>query len=118
MSVTVELHGLEVEGAHGVEETERASAQPFLYDLWLDVPELAAGDRIEDTVDYRDVVRCVQEVSERRQFRLLEAMAAAVAAAVLERFDVERVRVRVRKPHVRLDAPVAWTGASVERRRP
>ena len=56
MTVTVELYGLEVAGAHGVEEEERRRPQPFLYDLWLEVPDAATSDRLEATVDYRDVV--------------------------------------------------------------
>jgi dihydroneopterin aldolase len=117
MSITVELYGLEVEGRHGVEEAERAQAQPFVYDLWLDVSDAAAGDRIEETVDYREVVRCVRAVSDGRQFHLLEAMAAAVADALLAEFALEGARVRVRKPAVRLEAPIEWTGATVDRRR-
>jgi dihydroneopterin aldolase len=118
VSVTVELYGLEVEGRHGVGEEERATPQPFLYDLWLEVPDASTGDDLADTVDYRDVVLAVRELSDGRQFQLLEAMAAAVADLLLERFSVEAVRVRVRKPAVRLDAPVEWTAATVERRRP
>ena len=117
MTVTVELFGLEIAGAHGVEEEERSRPQPFLYDLWLEVPEASTSDRLEKTVDYRDVVRCIREVSDAQQFQLLEAMAAAVAEALLERFALERVRVRVRKPAVRLEAPVEWTAATVERPR-
>jgi dihydroneopterin aldolase len=118
MSVTVELYGLEVPGAHGVEEQERRAPQVFLYDLRLEVPDAAASDRLEDTVDYREVVRCVEEISGGRQFQLLEAMAAAVADALVSRFELEAARVRVRKPEVRLAAPVVWTAATVERRRP
>ena len=118
MSVRVELYGLEVAGAHGVEEEERRRAQPFLYDLRLEVPDAATSDRLEATVDYRDVVRCVQEVSAGRQFRLLEAMAAAVADALVGRFELEAARVRVRKPTVQLEAPVEWTAATAEKRRP
>lgn len=117
MSVTVELYGLEIAGAHGVEEEERRTPQPFLYDLWLEVDEASTSDRLEDTVDYREVVRCIRDVSDSRQFQLLEAMAAAVAEALLERFPLERVRVRVRKPAVELEAPVDWTAATVERPR-
>ena len=118
MSVRVELYGLEVAGPHGVEEEERRRAQPFLYDLRLEVPDAATSDRLEATVDYRDVVRCVQEVSAGRQFRLLEAMAAAVADALVDGFELEAARVRVRKPTVRLEAPVEWTAATAEKRRP
>jgi len=117
VSVVVEVAGLEVLGRHGVEEEERSREQPFLYDLELELPEPSA-DRIEETVDYREVVELVREVSESRQFRLLESIAAAVADALLERFPAERVRVRVRKPQVRLALPVEHTAASVERFRP
>ena len=45
----------------------------------------------------------MREVSDGRRFQLLESLAAAVADALLERFgQVERVRVRVRKPEVEL----------------
>jgi dihydroneopterin aldolase len=117
MSVTVELHGLEIAGAHGVDEEERRKPQPFLYDLWLEVPDAATSDRIEDTVDYREVVSCLRELSDGRKFQLLEAMAAAAAEALIERFSLERARVRVRKPAVQLEVPVDWTAATVERSR-
>ncbi|MGN6430619.1 MAG: dihydroneopterin aldolase [Gaiellaceae bacterium] len=117
MSVTVELYGLEVPGAHGVDDAERETPQRFLYDVRLELGE-PASDSVDETVDYRDVVRCVQEVSDARSFQLLESMAAAVADALLERFRLESARVRVRKPDVRLEAPAEWTAATVERRRP
>ena len=115
--IAVELHGLEIEGRHGVEEEERARPQRFVYDLWLEVPDEALSDRIEDTVDYREVVAAVRAVSDRRQFALLEAMAAAVADELLARFALEGARVRVRKPEVELDVPVEFAAATVERSR-
>jgi len=115
-TVRVELVGLELPGSHGVEEEERRREQPFVYDLWLDVSEPAA-DRIEATVDYRQVAELVREVSESRQFRLLEVLAGEVADALLERFPVESVRIRVRKPEVQLGTPVEYSAATVERAR-
>jgi 7,8-dihydroneopterin aldolase/epimerase/oxygenase len=115
---TVEVIGLELHGFHGVNEEERRDGQRFLFDLWLEVPDAAAAsDRIEDAVDYREVVACVREVSDGHEFRLLEALSAAIADAVLARFPVERVRVRVRKPDVRLGVPVEHTAATAERAR-
>jgi 7,8-dihydroneopterin aldolase/epimerase/oxygenase len=96
--VIVELEGLEVFGRHGVEDDERREDRLFLYDVTLEVSEAARSDRIEDAVDYRAVAACVREVSDGAQFRLLEALAGAVADAISDRFPVERVRVRVRKP--------------------
>ena len=118
MSITVELHGLEVFGRHGVLEDEHREGRTFLYDLWLDVPDSALSDRIEDAVDYRNVAACVREVSDGRRFHLLEALAAALAGALVERFPVERVRVRVRKPGIEAGGlPTAYSAATVERER-
>jgi len=117
MRVVVELRGLELPGRHGVLERERETEQPFLYDIELELPEPAA-DELEGTVDYREVVSLVRELSDERPLQLLESLAAAVADALLERFgQVERVRVRVRKPEVDPGAPVEYAAASVRRER-
>jgi dihydroneopterin aldolase len=116
VTVVVELAGLEIPGNHGVLERERQGEQPFLYDVELVLPEPSADD-VEHTADYRQVALLVREVSEGRQFKLIESLAAAVADALLERFPAERVCVRVRKPEVKLTAPVDHTAATVERSR-
>jgi len=116
MTVLIELAGLEVRGRHGATPEEHEREQPFLYDLELELPEPQA-DRLEETVDYREVVEVVREVSARRELQLLETLAAAVADALVQRFPLERARVRVRKPEVRLEAPVEWAAATAERSR-
>jgi dihydroneopterin aldolase len=117
--VTIELYGLELRGFHGLLDEERSEGQRFLFDLWLEpFSDVAARtDRIVDAVDYRDVAAAVRDVSDGRAFQLLEALAAAVAEALLARFPLERVRVRVRKPDVRLADPVEHSAVTVERSR-
>ncbi len=110
---TIELVGLEVFGHHGAYEDERAEGRTFLFDVSFELPH--ASDELDRTVDYDDVAACVREVSDSRQFRLIEALAGAVADALLERFGVEHVTVRVRKPHLNL--PVRHSAATVTRTR-
>ena len=76
--MTIELHGIELHGHHGVLEHERQEGQRFLVDLDLEVAETTAAetDRIEDAVDYRDVVASVVEVWDARAYTLLEALAS------------------------------------------
>ena len=116
--MTIELPGIELHGFHGVLEHERREGQRFLVDLELDLADTTAAetDRIEDAVDYRDVVATVVEVSDARAYHLLEALASALADALLTRFPVTRVRVRVRKPDVVLARPVEHAAVVVERR--
>ena len=110
--ITVEVRDLRVFGRHGVHDEERERGQDFLFDVELEVGERGTTDRIEDAVDYVEITRAVQEVSDGTQFNLLEALASAVADELERRFAPERVRVRVRKPEVRpagLDGTVAAT---------
>ena len=113
----IELRGIELHGFHGVLPEERERGQRFLFDVRLDVPDAAVSDRLDDAVDYREVVRAVQEVSDGRAFQLLEALAAAVADELLARFPADAARVRVRKPDVVLDPPVEFAAAIAERSR-
>jgi dihydroneopterin aldolase len=114
--IVVELEALEVLGRHGASEEERAAGQAFLFDVRLEISDAALSDRLEDTIDYVQVAEAVRAVSDARQFHLLEALAAAAADAVIERFEVDRVQVRVRKRDVEpAGLPVAWTAATVVR---
>jgi 7,8-dihydroneopterin aldolase/epimerase/oxygenase len=116
--IEVELAGLRVFGRHGVTEEERQRGQDFLYDIRMAVPDDAVSDRIENTVDYREVADAVRQLSAARQFALLEALAVAVAELIVERFGGERVSVRVRKPGVRpAGLEAEWSAATVERAR-
>jgi dihydroneopterin aldolase len=111
MSVTVEIHGFQLHGRHGVGAEERDHGQIFVFDVVLDVPE-PAQDTIGATVDYRAVRDVLIEVSDARAYRLLESLAGAVADAILTRFDVQTVRVRVRKLGI---AWAEWTAATSTR---
>jgi dihydroneopterin aldolase len=112
--ITVEIHDLRVFGRHGVHDEERERGQDFVFDVELEVGDRGTSDRLEDAVDYVEIARTVQEVSDARQYALLEALATAVADELERRFSTAQVRVRVRKPDVRpagLDGTVGVTVA-------
>ena len=111
----VELRGVQLYGFHGVEEPEQRLGQPFVYDVWLDVGERGADDKIDNAVDYRLVGDALREVNAQR-VDLLEALATRTADLLLERFDLRWVKVRVRKPQVRpAGLPVEFSAVTVER---
>jgi dihydroneopterin aldolase len=114
--VEIEVFGLELKGFHGATAEEKKRGQPFLFDVQLVAHDAGVrSDQLADTVDYTKVVACIREVSDAQRFNLIEALAAAVADELLERFHASRVRVRVRKPKVRLGSPVEFTAATIER---
>jgi dihydroneopterin aldolase len=98
--ITVHVHDLRLFGHHGVHDAERTDGQDFLFDVELDVGGRGASDDFTEAVDYIEVARAVRQVSDGRQFTVLEALATAVADELESRFAPERIRVTVRKPEI------------------
>jgi dihydroneopterin aldolase len=114
--VFIEIQGLELTGFHGATPAEKKRGQRFLFDVTVVAHDAGIrSDQLADTVDYTQIVATICEVSDDHRFNLIEALAAAAADAIVERFDVSRVRVRVRKPEVVLERPAEYTAATVER---
>jgi dihydroneopterin aldolase len=112
----VELRGLHVFGYHGVEEEEQRLGQQFLYDVELEVGDRGASDRLEEAVDYTQVAQSIRELSSAQRFNLLEALATAVADMLMERFEPESLRLRIRKPQVKpAGLTVEFSAVTVER---
>ena len=109
----VELQGLEVFGRNGAYEEERSRGQPFWFDVQLEVGDRGDDDELSHAVDYTKVASAVREVSDAREFRLLEALATAVADDLRARFPVEHVVVKVRKRPAGM--PVEHSAVTVER---
>lgn len=116
------LEGMVFHGHHGTLPAERELGQPFIVDveLRLDLRPAGLSDDLAKTVDYGEVHRLAKQVVEGEPAGLTETVAERIANATLEELPlVEAVRVKVKKPNVRLGYTVL-DGSAVEilRRRP
>jgi dihydroneopterin aldolase len=83
-------------------------------ELRLDLRPAGTSDDLTKTVDYGEVHRLTRAIVEGEPVDLIETLAERICAGVLENYPiVEAVKVRVAKPHVRLDDTVL-TGSAVE----
>jgi 7,8-dihydroneopterin aldolase/epimerase/oxygenase len=117
------LLGMHFLGRHGVLPEEKVTAQPFEVDVVLHVDLTAAADldELSATVDYAALFDLVRAIVEGRSFDLIEALAGAIATAVLAATDAAQVRaveVRVRKPEAPIDGTFDTVEAALLRRRP
>lgn len=120
MSDIVFVNGLVIHAYHGVLEHESRVGQTFILDLVLDLDLAAAShsDKLADTVGYDRVVEVATNAFQERRYRLVEAAAGSVAAAVLEAFArVTAVTVTVRKPHAPVAAVFTDVGVTIKRKR-
>ena len=109
---TIELRGLTYYGYHGAFAEEQRLGQRFVVSLTLGLDLQPAGqhDDLDQTVDYGKVAETVRGIVEGPPFRLIEALAEALASAILGGFSrVDRVTVRVEKPSAPVPAAAAGT---------
>ena len=113
------IEGLEVYGHHGVGREEKVLGQRLLYDVRLTIEncEAAYTDRVEDTVDYTEVMDLIVDVATVKSYSLLERLAWVTGEAILKRFPVDEVWVQVTKPHPPVACALDSVGAAVELRR-
>jgi dihydroneopterin aldolase len=110
------LEGMVFYGRHGTLPAERELGQPFVVDveLRLDLRPAGLSDDLAQTVDYGEVHRRAREIVEGEPVNLTETVAERIAATILRDYPaLEAVRVKVAKPHVRLDGTVL-AGSAVE----
>ena len=94
------IEGLQVETVIGVYEWEKTIRQQLVLDLWLgtDICPAAAGDDIDQTLDYARICEQVTEFVSGGQFELVETVAERVANLILESHPCPWLRLKVSKP--------------------
>ena len=109
--------GLRFNACHGVLPEEKRDPQPFIVDLELslDLEKAGRSDRLEDTVDYGAVFKCVQDIVEGPSFNLLEALAQAIADRLLAEFNFKAVKISVKKPEAPVEGDFKYFSVIIER---
>jgi dihydroneopterin aldolase len=117
--VDIFIEGLEVYGHHGVAPEEKVLGQRFLFDVRLTVEDYPAAltDRVEDAVDYTEVIDLVIDIATTESYSLLERLARVTAEAILKRFPVDEVWVHVVKPQPPVACSLTGVSAAIELQR-
>ena len=101
----IHLRGMTFFAYHGVNDSEKKQGQRFVVDVEIvrDLRRPGQTDALDDTVDYSSVFRAVKRVVEGTGRNLIESVAEEVASAILEGYEVDSVRVVVKKPDVPIE---------------
>jgi dihydroneopterin aldolase len=116
----IEIAGLVIAANHGCFEHERRDGQRFVLDLrlFLDLSRAGLTDDLDATVHYGEVVGTVRRLFTERAFNLIEAAALHVLAGVLAEYPaIQRLRIKVHKPHAPIEAEFAHVACVMERAR-
>ena len=102
----IRIKNLKIPARHGVYEFEKEKDGTFELDIELYLPLLKAGksDRLEETINYEDIISTVTKAFTEKQYALVEAAAQSVCDRLLNDFKIDKITIRVRKPHAPIDA--------------
>jgi dihydroneopterin aldolase len=94
------IEGLETRCVIGIFDWERRIKQKVLIDLKLqtDARRAAKRDRVEDTVNYKQVAKRILQEAQKSRFELVESLAELIARILLREFKFREVTVRISKP--------------------
>lgn len=115
MSDRILVHRIALFAHHGLLPEEERLGQRFYIslDCRLDLAAAGAADDVARTVSYADLTEIALRIGTERRFGLIEALAEAIAGAILDQFAmIEAVSVRVDKPSA--PVPAVIEGVSVE----
>lgn len=84
----------------GINDWERTQKQDVIIniELFADLMLPSKTDRIEDTIDYKEMKKKIIAMVEISQFNLVERLAAEIAAICLANKSVKAVNVKIDKP--------------------
>jgi len=99
----------------GVFRHEEGRTQPIRINIDLTVTDRGApqGDRLEDVVDYHEVVESVRQIVGSGHVKLVETLAEQIAGRCLEDERVQVARVRIEK--LAAIASASSVGVEIER---
>ncbi len=94
------LNELKIDTVIGIWEWERKIRQTVVIDLEMsaDIRKAAKTDSVEDTLNYKQVAKRIQQFVGESSFQLVETLAEKIAGIIRDEFGVEWVRVSVNKP--------------------
>ena len=102
----IRIKSLKVKARHGVYEFERKKDGTFELDIEIYLPLEKSGksDKLEDTIDYDNIVSIATKAFVEKDYDLVEAAAESVCGKLLDVLNVFKVILRVRKPHAPINA--------------
>ena len=103
---TIRINNLKIIARHGVYAFEKSNDGTFEIDLVLhcNLEKPGHTDALSDTIDYQEIISCTIEEFTKKRFSLVEAVANSVCDRLLAEFDLDKIVIRVRKPHAPIEA--------------
>lgn len=108
----VRILNLKIPARHGVYEFEKDKDSLFELDVEMQTDLSNAGqtDDLKDTINYDEAVSLITDLFTEKDYHLIEAVGETICKKLLNQFPIQKVVLRIRKPH----APIMANLGTVE----
>ena len=102
----IRIINLKIPARHGVYDFEKDKDKLFELDaeLFLDLTIPGKSDKLEDSVNYAEVVEFITDIFILKDRNLIESVAEDISNKLLLKYPLKRVIIKVRKPHAPIKA--------------
>jgi len=115
----IKILNLKLAGKHGVYDFEKKKEGVFELDifLYLNLKNAIISDNLKDSVDYSKIVELVKKIFSDNDCNLIEYVAGRICEGILKKYPIQKVIIKIRKPHAPIDADLDTVEVEIERKR-
>ena len=97
----IRLLNLKIPAKHGAYEFEKDKEGLFELDIemYTDLSLPGSSDDLTDTVNYDEAVSLITEIFTEKEYNLIEAVGDTICSRLLHQYPIQKVRIKIRKPH-------------------
>jgi len=113
----IKILNLRLPGKHGVYDFEKKKEGVFELDIYmhLNLSDALLSDDLKDSVDYSQVVELVKKIFSKNDCNLIEYVAGQICERILEEYPIQKVVIKIRKPHAPINADLDTVEVEIER---
>ena len=102
----ISIINLKILARHGVYDFEKDKDGLFELDIemYTNLSKPGKSDLLIDTVNYDEAIGVVTDIFQGKDYNLIEAAAEDICKELLSKYSIEKVNVRIRKPHAPIKA--------------
>ena len=99
---TINVENISCYCSIGIDSEEKKLGQKLLIDVCVEIDSNGAikTDSVDNTLSYVDIYKTVQGVGKSKPHSLIETLAEEIAEALLKQSVVQKVKIKVHKPHI------------------
>ena len=102
----IRILNLKIPAIHGAYEFEKDKEGLFELDIemYTDLSLPGSSDDLTDTVNYDEAVSFITEIFTEKEYNLIEAVGETICSSLLQQYPIQKVRIKIRKPHASIMA--------------